>query len=803
MPPKSNIKKRCRRRLGARQYKNYSDEMMLMAVELIKNKSISSYDAEKQFGIPRRTIEKKVKNLHSNKPGPRFRLTEEEEIKFVKVLVAAGDYGCPLSQLDLKLVVYDYIKKNNKAHLFNNKTPSDWWVRNFLERHKEKLTLRSTQNITKARAEKTLDEFKEYFKYLELSLQNIPPSNILNYDETNVSDDPGSTKCIFRRGVKYPERILNHSKGCISIMFAATADGVLLPPYVVYKSECLWDAWCKDGPVDARYNRTKSGWFDSTMFLDWFTKIIIPWANKLEGPKLVIGDNLSSHLNPDVIELCEANDIRFAFLPSRSTQITQPLDVAFFGPLKKSWRQILLKYKTENPKQTSLNKCHFPLLLNQLIEAANMKSQNILSGFKATGIHPFNPYEVYKKMPEYEDDGIKYDIDQVLLDYFKENKHPNPIKPRKNTKLNVLPGKSVSSTEIAELSLNKRVKVGKVNGTKKNLESQEIDKKHDTKTYSSRQPKKVNKDIAPKKTGKQKKLRKNKYYEDITDSDSTCSIPSCDSSDYDPGNDEKSDTEMEINDNYMGDKNENKTEEVVIDDMEVKENNEEIMKNKIQEELEQEMETVSNKIVAKVQDLDLEIIQKQSLEKQKLKKTQKLAKNTEKKVTILSEIKNTPENKKYFDLKTDGFFIPVAKQSKVVLLSKKDKVKCKGKNSLKIDNPISIQVDAVTAGCSKESEENNLISYNINDYVIVRYISQKKVEYFVGKIIAKIGNKYKVSFYKRHGRRDSTKFTQPLKEDMDIIDERMIVKEVQLLSLNERDTEFVFFEDDDLVYFDY
>lgn len=165
--------------------------------------------------------------------------------------------------------------------------------------------------------------------------------------------------------LKYPERILNHFKGCISIMFAATANGELLPPYVVFKSDNLWTTWCTDGPEGTRYSRSKSGWFDSVVFLDWFLNIVIPWANHLEGQKLVIGDNLSSHLNPDIIELCEAHQIRFVFLPSRSTHLTQPLDVAFFGPFKKSWRKILLQYKTENPKQASLNKSHFSLLLKQ------------------------------------------------------------------------------------------------------------------------------------------------------------------------------------------------------------------------------------------------------------------------------------------------------------------------------------------------------------------------------------------------------------------------------------------------------
>lgn len=446
MPPK---KKRSRRRPGARPYRNYSDDMLALAIEMVKNKRMNSYEAQKSFGIPRRTIEKKIKGLHSDKPGPRFKLNDDEESKFVNVLIAAADYGSPLTQLDLRLVVYEYLKKNNKADIFDNKPPGDWWVKHFLDRHRDELTTRSTQNIKRARAEKTLDEFKDYFQNLETSIKDVPPSHIMNYDETNVSDDPGSEKCIFRRGVKHPERIINSTKGCISIMFSACADGTLLAPYVVYKSECMWTQWVEDGPNDARYNRTKSGWFDASTFLEWFTTIVVPWAKKLDGPKVIIGDNLSSHVNIDVVELCEKHNVRFVLLPPNSTQLSQPLDVAFFGPLKKVWRKILKDYKIENPKQAALNKAHFPPLLKKLIDASNMNNKvNILSGFRATGIYPLNPRKVYEKIPEFADH-IAYSVDEVLLDYLKENKKPNPMKRKTNKKMNVPPGKSVTLSDLS------------------------------------------------------------------------------------------------------------------------------------------------------------------------------------------------------------------------------------------------------------------------------------------------------------------------------------------------------------------
>lgn len=447
MPPK----KRDRRRLGARPYKNYTEEMLTLAIDMVQNKNMSSYDVEKNLGIPRRTIERKIKNLHMNKPGAPQRLSEEEQLNFVKVLIASSDYGAPLSLMDLRILVHEYLVKNNKTDVFDGNLPGEWWARNFVERHRDKLTIRAVQNIKRARAEKTITELQNYFMNLEDVVKNVPPSHLINYDETNFSDDPGTVKCIFRRGIKYPERIMNSTKGCISVMFAASADGQVLPPFVVYKSESLWTQWVEGGPDDARYSRTKSGWFDSSTFFEWFTSIIIPWARKLEGTKVIIGDNLSSHINTEVIELCEKYNIKFVLLPPNSTQLTQPLDVAFFGPLK-TWRKILTAYKIENPRQTSLNKSHFPPLLKKVIDEVNMsKKENVVSGFKATGIYPFNPQKVLSKVPEYTSNEPEYSVDKVLLDYLKDTRKPNEMKRARNKKINVESGKSVTKSDLVNI----------------------------------------------------------------------------------------------------------------------------------------------------------------------------------------------------------------------------------------------------------------------------------------------------------------------------------------------------------------
>lgn len=128
-------------------------------------------------------------------------------------------------------------------------------------------------------------------------------------------------------------------------MYAATASGKLLPPYVVYKAKHLYDSWTESGPRGTRYYRTLSGWFDAICFNDWLKTIVTPYFRNCDGKKFLIGDNLSFHLSYNTVNLCIEHDMHFIFLQPNSTYISQPLHVSFFHPLKVTWRRISTAWK--------------------------------------------------------------------------------------------------------------------------------------------------------------------------------------------------------------------------------------------------------------------------------------------------------------------------------------------------------------------------------------------------------------------------------------------------------------------------
>jgi len=272
-------------------------------------------------------------------------LSEKDEAMLVEGLVTCAEWGFPLHASDMRIVVQSFLNRSGKTvKRFKSNLPGIDWVKSFLNRNKS-LTKRFGENIKHVRAGVSKPILTKYFDNLEVVLQDVPTSNIFNYDKTNFSDDLGKKLVIVRRGVKHPEIISNSSKASTSVMFCAASDGKIVPPYTVYKSTYLYPTWIEGGVPGVRFNRNSSGWFDMSIFEDWFSLSFIPIIKNVNGPKVIIGDNLASHLSLAVIKLCETHNIRFVLLPPNATHLCQPLDFAFFCPLKGTWRKVLDEWK--------------------------------------------------------------------------------------------------------------------------------------------------------------------------------------------------------------------------------------------------------------------------------------------------------------------------------------------------------------------------------------------------------------------------------------------------------------------------
>jgi hypothetical protein len=440
---------------GIRRFKTYLNSTLEEAVTQLRAKKISQRDAAQKYNIPRSTLKNKLKGLHPLSVGRPREFSDCQENIFRNRFDVLCEWGFPVDINDVKEVVRGYIERRGKTKSrFRCKIPGTDWVEGFMSRHN--LCLRMTSNIKRKRAAVSPKVINEYFDHLEKELDGVAPENIWNYDETNLSDDPGRKKCVVRRGCKYPERIINSSKVGFSVMFCGNGTGEILPPYTVYQAVHLYDQWIEGGLKDARYNRSKSGWFNESTFADWFKTLVLPKLMRQQGPKALIGDNLSSHINDEVIRLCRNHDIKFICLPPNSTHLTQPLDVAYFRPLKAHWRKCLQQWKlSQGGRQgITLPKNSFPPMLKNLVTSllGGNGLSNLVAGFNKTGICPLNRQRVLDMLPRSHDDPIldAAAVDAAVMNLLKKMRYgaeesASVAQPqRKKARLNVIPGKSVA-----------------------------------------------------------------------------------------------------------------------------------------------------------------------------------------------------------------------------------------------------------------------------------------------------------------------------------------------------------------------
>lgn len=442
--------RRYRRVAGSRKYRDFTDEMLETAVKDVKDQGLSIRQAAEKYGIPKSTVQRKLSAKNCLKPGRQCALTEDDETALTDGVLAASLWGFPFTPLDVRYIVKSYLDMQGRQEKrFKNNLPGHDWVKSFMGRNKDKLTLRLSENIKRARSEISAELLKPYYEELAITMEGVNPEAVINYDETNLTDDPGRNKVVVRRGCKHAEKIMDSSKASTSIMIAGTASGFLLPPYVVYKSEHLYDTWVQGGPKNTRYNRSKSGWFDSALFEDWFLTVVLPYFKKLDdGPKVMIGDNLASHISLRVIQECQKHGIKFVLIPANSTHLCQPLDVATFRPLKIKWRKVLLAWKEKN--RGSIPKDQFPRLLKETLDSLGEStvSENLKAGFKACGIYPVDGDRVLMKLPCASKTGDTSSTWMPAFQNYLSSTRANETSSSKRLKkrrIEVIPGRSVTN----------------------------------------------------------------------------------------------------------------------------------------------------------------------------------------------------------------------------------------------------------------------------------------------------------------------------------------------------------------------
>ena len=103
---------------------------------------------------------------------------------------------------------------------------------------------------------------------------------------------------------------------------------------------------------------------------------------------LLIMDNHESHLSLEAINYAREHGIVILTLPPHTSNKLQPLDRAIFGPFKTYYNQGVNAWMLENPGRPITTYDLAPIMSTSWDRGAT--PVNIKSGFRSTGIHPFD-----------------------------------------------------------------------------------------------------------------------------------------------------------------------------------------------------------------------------------------------------------------------------------------------------------------------------------------------------------------------------------------------------------------------------
>ena len=181
------------------------------------------------------------------------------------------------------------------------------------------------------------------------------------------------------------------SREFISLLACICANGTALPPALIYRGEAIQDSWLEDwNNEQAFFASSSTGWSSDEFGYQWLTQIFDRCTKKhLQRRRLLIVDGHSSHVNLKFINKCDELRILLMILPSHTTHRLQPLDVSLFAPLARYYTNGLNAMMNNSLGTVSMSKRAFWSIFWPAWQQA-FTAKNIASGFKRTGIFPFD-----------------------------------------------------------------------------------------------------------------------------------------------------------------------------------------------------------------------------------------------------------------------------------------------------------------------------------------------------------------------------------------------------------------------------
>lgn len=349
----------------------------------------------RELNIPEATLRKRLKIGTVPESLGRYKCVFPQEMEkqladYVKEMDRRF-YG--ITHKDLQVFAFEYAEVNGLQHCFNRekKLAGEKWVGNFCRRQNitlrqpEKTSMGRLMGFNRPQVEKFFNNLKTLYEKF-----NFSPERVYNMDETGLSTVPNKIpKVLSEKGKRLVGKVTSAERGqLVTAVCCMSASGTYVPPALIFARKRFREDLYNAAPVGTLKLISDSGFINTDLFFSWmqhFKQHVQPTS---ENPVLLIFDNHVSHRSLKVINYCRENNIHLLSIPPHSSHKLQPLDKGFFGPLKNAYSQFCDNWLVQNPGRVITQSEVSSLFRLAYYKVANL--EKAAHSFASTGIYPFN-----------------------------------------------------------------------------------------------------------------------------------------------------------------------------------------------------------------------------------------------------------------------------------------------------------------------------------------------------------------------------------------------------------------------------
>ncbi|XP_046564293.1 uncharacterized protein LOC124273117 [Haliotis rubra] len=355
---------------------------------------MSVYRAARQYGVPESTLRDRTRgNVPVGaKPGGDTLLSHGEEKQFVDHVKYMSSIGYGYTKLNLQYLAAHFASSQGKKAP-SDKPLSDNWFYGFLGRWPD-LKLAKPQKLSMLRAQYASKEvlsayFRELATLMTLHGLHDKPERVFNLDETGVTTEHAPPKIVCDATCQ-PQAVTSPRSSTVTIIGGGNAVGNYIPPYYVFPGKRWNDEFLEGAPSGSSGSMSVSGWSNTNIFQDYLTKHFIKYAGISADPSapktLILFDSHRSHVSLTLVEWAKMHNIILFVLPPHTSHITQPLDVAVFGPFKCMYNRECQLFLQRNPGMKITKYEVAKLTAKPYLKA--LSPENLTSAFRKSGIFP-------------------------------------------------------------------------------------------------------------------------------------------------------------------------------------------------------------------------------------------------------------------------------------------------------------------------------------------------------------------------------------------------------------------------------